>query len=101
MDAPTQDVASPRAGGCPEPPMNAEISALGLEDDSYQHGAKVVASALLALALVATLVTSLFQASNVAWTVLLVVVTAGLIVVTRTQVRRRADRRLPTHPWQA
>ncbi|MGH3764690.1 MAG: hypothetical protein ACRDS0_07700 [Pseudonocardiaceae bacterium] len=98
MDAPTQDVASLRAGGCPEPPWDAEIVALGLDDD-YLHGAKVVAGALLALALVATLTTSLLQASNVAWTVLLAVVTAGFIVVMRTQgVRRRGDRRLPTDP---
>jgi xanthine/uracil/vitamin C permease (AzgA family) len=79
--------------------MDAEAWISGLDDDSYLDGAKTVAGALLALALTAMLITSLVGAPIVAWTVLLVVVAAGLIVVTRMpSVRRRGDRRAPTDP---
>ncbi len=96
MNAPTHDVALLRTGGRPECPGAAETYAWGLEEDSYLHGAKTVAGALLALALAAMLVTSLLGAPNVAWSVLLAVVVAGLIVVKRMPVvPRRGDRRLP------
>lgn len=99
VDAPSHDVALLPTSGCPGRSGDAEVGASGLDDDNYLHGAKVVAGALLALALAATLITSLFGAPNVAWTVLLAVVAAGLIVVKRMPVvRRRGDWRAPTDP---
>ncbi len=102
MDSPSHDVALLRAGGRPDQPRDAEACASGLDDDNYLHGAETVAGALLALALGAMLITSLTGAPNVAWTILLAVVAAGLIVVKRMPVvRRRGDRRLPPAPGQA
>jgi hypothetical protein len=99
VEAPSHDVALLPTNDRPERSRDAEACASGLEDDSYLHGAKTVASALLALALAAMLITSLVGAPNVAWTVLLAVVAAGLIVVKRMPaVRRRGDWRLPTDP---
>jgi hypothetical protein len=99
VDAPSHDVALLPTSGRSERPGDADVFASGLDDDSYLHGAKVVAGALLGLALAATLITSLFGAPNVAWTILLAVVVAGLIVVRRMPVvGRRGDWRAPTDP---
>ena len=96
MEAPSHDVALLPTSCRPERLRDAETY---LDDDRYLHGAKTVAGALLALALTAVLITSLAGAPNVAWTVLLAVVVAGLIVVNRMPaVRRRGDRRAPTDP---
>jgi hypothetical protein len=75
-------------------PEDADLFALGLEDDSKLYRAKLIAGVLSVVALIAMLVTSLFRAPNAEWTALLAAVTAVLIVVMSGQAaRRRADRR--------
>jgi hypothetical protein len=99
VEAPSRNVALLPTSGRPERPRDAEACPVGVENDSYSHGAKTVAGALLAWALAAMLITSLVGVPNVAWIVLLAVVAAGLIVVKRMPaVRRRGDRRAPTDP---
>jgi hypothetical protein len=79
------------------PPEDAELYALGLEDDSKLGRAKLIAGVLSVVALIAMLVTSLFRAPNSEWTALLAVVTGVLIVGMSGQVaRQRADRRRRT-----
>ncbi len=77
-----------------EPPRDSEQCSLGLEADSYLFRANLIAGTLSAVLLVGMLVTSLFRAPTVEWTVLLAVVTAGLGIAMGTDMsRRRADRR--------
>jgi hypothetical protein len=78
-------------------PEDADLFALGLEDDSKLYRAKLIAGVLSVVALIAMLVTSLFRAPNPEWTALLAVVTGVLIVGMSGQVaRHRADRRRRT-----
>ena len=99
VEAPSHNVALLPTSDRSERPWDAEGFVSGFDDDSYLQGARTVAGALLALALAAMLITSLVGAPTLAWTVLLMVVVAGLIVVKRMPVvRRRGDRRLPTDP---
>ncbi len=78
-------------------PRNSEKFSLGLETDSYLFRAKLMAGAVSAVLLVGMLVTSLFRAPNLEWTVLLAVVTAGLGIAMSTEVvRHRTARRRRT-----
>jgi hypothetical protein len=79
-------------------PRDAERFALGLETDRYLFRAKLMAGAVSEVLLVGMLVTSLFRAPSLEWTVLLAVVTAGLGIAMsaevsrhRTARRRRSD----------
>jgi hypothetical protein len=78
-------------------PRGSEQFSLGLETDSYLFRAKLVAGAVSAVLLVGMLVTSLFRAPNLEWTVLLAVVTAGLGIAMSAEVsRHRTARRRRT-----
>ena len=78
-------------------PRGSEQFSLGLETDSYLLRAKLVAGAVSAVLLVGMLVTSLFRAPNLEWTVLLAVVTAGLGIAMSAEVsRHRTARRRRT-----
>ncbi len=80
-----------------ELPRDSEQFSLGLEADSYLFRAKLMAGALSAVLLVGMLVTSLFRAPNLGWTVLLEVVTAGLGIAMSAEVsRHRTARRQRT-----
>lgn len=80
-----------------ELPRDSEQFSLGLEADSYLFRAKLIAGAVSAVLLVGMLVTSLFRAPNVEWTVLLAVVTAGLGIAMSAEVlRHRTARRRST-----
>ncbi|MFY9807692.1 MAG: hypothetical protein WCC38_11845 [Pseudonocardiaceae bacterium] len=82
-----------------ELPRDSEQFSLGLENDSYLDRAKLIAGVLSAVLLVGMLVTSLFRAPNVEWTVLLAVVSGVLLVAMSVRVAlRRAERRHRTGP---
>jgi hypothetical protein len=78
-------------------PRNSEKFSLGLETRQLPVQGKLMAGAVSAALLVGMLVTSLFRAPNLEWTVLLAVVTAGLGIAMSTEVsRHRTARRRRT-----
>jgi hypothetical protein len=82
-----------------ELPQDANQFSLGLGDDSNLERAKLYAGVVSTVALVAMLVTSLFQAPDPPATGVLAVLAVGLMVAMSVRIaRRRADRRLRTDP---